>query len=118
MQTTTMIGLNSLFETTVDISGVGIGAISQVTMHRASNPDFSISLIYDKTKSDAFITENSLNAETDVMLFLQVQGGGGNITYSSSVKGVDKASIDITIDFTESWKAKVRVAGETFLNLG
>jgi hypothetical protein len=43
VQTTDMLSLNSLFETTIDVSSVQDGGVVQVTMHRNSYQSISSS---------------------------------------------------------------------------
>jgi hypothetical protein len=117
-QTVEMLPLNSLFETTIDISDVKEGGVAQITLHRNSyssvaakeQNQMAISLVFDKIKSDKYLNKNGLNALTSAMMYLEVIGRNGkSVTNIGSVKNADLKNIKISIDFKLSSKAIVMV---------
>ena len=52
-------------------------------------------------------------------MFMELIGNGGTSKRTQgTVRGVDKSNINIKIDFTKSWEAKVTVGDYIFLDLG
>ena len=88
-QTTDMVSINSVFNTSVDFSDLQAGSVAQVTIHRNSyraieaqgQNKLAISIIYDKSKSDDFLSQyDAYDADTDIMVFLEIVGVHGSST--------------------------------------
>lgn len=58
-----------------------------------------------------------MNVNNDVVLFLEIHGQAGTIRSSGYVTGIDKSKLKISIDFTTSWEALVKVEDVPFLDL-
>lgn len=58
-----------------------------------------------------------LDTDKDVVLFMELHGQSGTIRSQGSVTGIDKAKLKISIDFSKSWEALVKVEEVVFLDL-
>lgn len=58
-----------------------------------------------------------LDTERDVVVFMELHGQAGTIRSQGSITGIDKKNLKISIDFTKSWEALVKVEEVVFLDL-
>jgi len=121
VQTTQTYGINSVFETTVDISGLDQNGVAMFTLYRnemeslgAAANRLAVSLVFDRAISDEYVKTNKLTSK-DIAVMTTIMGAGNStkkqLKWMSSIYGVDKTALLIKVNFTSLAQARITVNG-------